>query len=92
MKNTKAVRVFKSPVVLHFVKDIPTESEVHAKRSMLIASKMIDAIMQKDYPINSFSRRLKVKQAEFNQWLSGTHEFTPQQLEQLNRILAIEFD
>lgn len=90
-KKDLAATDYNSPLLDNLLANIDPLALAKTEARMLIACKIADALVEKNMSKKDFAQQLGKQPSTVTKWLSGKHDFTPDTLTKIGRVLDIDF-
>ena len=87
--NNKTKRT-SSPLIKKILADASPVQRIQNKNRVALACRIDDLIKAKGYTYSSFALKISKQPSEITKWLSGTHNFTMNILDEIAYHLAVE--
>ena len=79
--------VIKSNLFRECLNAIPKEQNEAFERSYRIAERLSEALKEKGMTAKEFARLINKSEIEVFKWLTGRHDFTTKEVEQINTVI-----
>ena len=83
MTTIKKARRVSSPIIKKILADTPPLLHLQIKNRIALACRIDDLIKEKGYNYSSFASKLNKQPSVISKWLSGTHNFTIDTLDEI---------
>ena len=80
-----------SKTINHILENIPAKGVRKTERKMLLSARILDGLKQKGWKKRDLADVMNKNPSEVTKWLSGTHNFTVDTLEEIGFFLNIDF-
>lgn len=82
---------YKSEIISSFLGKTDPKKKKKVKRKMLLAAQIADGLVNKKWKKRDLADAMGKNPSEVTKWLSGTHNFTVDTLEDIGHYLEIDF-
>ena len=88
--NEKQARSYKSPLITKYLQNIDQQKLLRTRKRMLTASAIGEKMKEKGWKKKNLAIAFNISLYELDKWLSGTHEFSEENMLFIQNILEIE--
>jgi transcriptional regulator with XRE-family HTH domain len=90
MTTNNKVRRVASPIIKKILDETPPLLHLQIKNRIAIACRIYDLIKEQGYSYSSFASKLEKQPSVISKWLSGTHNFTMDTLDEIAFHLGVD--